>query len=192
MTTADLVALIRKQPVAFICGLVVLACAVTLFLRSDAVTAAQASFEAKDSESRKVEANARSAAGLAEVVEEMLDAGRQFDTRVVRASQLANNLQFFYRLESETNVKLLDVRQLAIPPLRPGEKRGAYAPVPFTVNIQGAYPQVYGFIRRIEASTAFIRINQMSVTKMVSSDGSIGATGDSVSVAMNIEMLGTP
>lgn len=196
MTGADLIALIKKQPIAFGCAFVALVCGVLLYLRSDAVDTARQTYEAKDGEAQKMEANVRHLAGLPEETGQVQEAGRQLEARLVRAGQLASNLQYFYRIENETGVKLLDVRQNPIPAARPGAPRGTYAPVPFAVAIQGTFPQIYSFLRRIETGPQFARFNQITFNKLeataATTTGTTAASGDLMSVTLFIELLGTP
>lgn len=195
MTGADLIALIKKQPVAFGCAFVALICGVLLYLRSDATDTARQTFETKDGEAQKMEANVRHLAGLPEETDQMQEAGRQFEARLVRAGQLATNLQFFYRTEAETGVKLLDVRQNPIPAVRAGTVRGAYSPVPFAVSIQGSFPQVYAFLRRLETGPHFARFNQVTFTKLeaaAANNTGAAAPGEMMGVTLLIELLGTP
>lgn len=192
MNAADLIAQIRKQPIAFVCGLVILASAAALFLPREAVTNAQSIYDEAEKTLKKIDANVRAAVGLPEATAQMQEAGKQFDSRLVRVPQLANNLQFFYRLESDTGVKLLDARQLGVPPPRTGERRGAYVPVPFQVAVQGTYAQVHDFIRRIETGPHFVRFNQVTLNKYSTGGDTTFATGGGLSVALNLELLGTP
>lgn len=188
MTGADLTALFKKHPIACVAGLVCVACGVAMYFRSGALGEAQARFEEKDGEAKKIAANVRSAAGLAEQTEEMKEAGRQFESRLVRAGQLASNLQFFYRLEAETGVKLLDVRQNPIPAPRAGGPRPTYAPVPFGMSVQGTYPQVLAFIRRIESGPHFARFTNVTFTKSTAEKD----VTDLMNVSIAVELLGTP
>lgn len=192
MTGADLLALIKKQPIAFACGLIIVACGAALFFPREAVTNAQALYEEKEKEFQKIDANVRNSAGLAEAAAEMQEAGRQFEARLVRAPQLANNLQFFYRLENETGVKLIDVRQQPIPAPKQGVPRGAYAPVPFAVSVQGDYAQVHDFLRRVEAGPHFLRFSQVSLSKLAAAGDARSATSNAMSATINLELLGTP
>lgn len=192
MTGADLLALIKKQPLAFICGLIIIGCGAALFFPREAVTTAQATYEEKEKEFRKIDNNVRASAGLAEAAAEMEAAGKQFDARLVRAPQLANNLQFFYRLESDTGVKLLDARQMPVPPPRPGERRGAYVPVPFQVAIQGTFADTHAFLRRLENGPHFVRFAQMTTAKYSTGGDSTFSTGGALSITLTVEMLGTP
>lgn len=190
MTGADLTALLKKQPFASVCVLVALVAAVLLYVRSDAVEEARTAFEAREQEAQKMEINVRNLVGLEEQTQGLQEAARQLDARLIRANQLANNLQIFYRLEAETNVKLMDIRQGAIPPLRPGTQRGIYSPIPFTMTVQGTYAAVHTFVRRLEASPHFTRFNQITFTK--ADAGRSASGGGSMTVTMTIEMLGTP
>jgi Tfp pilus assembly protein PilO len=192
MTGADLLALIKKQPIAFVCGIVILGSAAALFFPREAVTSAQSFYEETEKTLKKIDANVRAAAGLPEAAAQMQEAGKQFDARLVRVPQLANNLQFFYRLESDTGVKLLDARQLGVPGLRPGERRGAYVPVPFQVAVQGTYPQVRDFMRRLETGPHFVRFNQVTVNKSSTGGDAAFASAGALSVALNLDLLGTP
>ncbi|MBA3849182.1 MAG: hypothetical protein C0502_04200 [Opitutus sp.] len=192
MTGTTLLAMIRKQPLAFGCGLIVLACGLALFFRNEAVDEAQELFRNKDDEAVKTEANARNAAGLAEATAEMQEAAKQFESRLVRAPQLANNLQFFYRIEADTGVKLVDVRQMPLQPPRQGAPRGAYVSVPFTANIQGSYAQVHDFLRRLQAGPHFLRVTQLTLTKLTSGGEGVAAGPDAMSAIVQLEILGTP
>lgn len=189
MTGADLLTLIKKQPVAFACGLVALLCAVAIYFRGSAVDEARATFEEKDKESQKIALNARHAAGLAEQAQEIQAAARQFEARLVRAGDLANNLQFFYRLENETGAKLLDVRQNPIPATKPNAPKTLYAAVPFSVTLQGTYAQVWAFLRRLETGAHFARLDRFTLSKVEA--GNLAAT-DQMNAVFTVELLGTP
>lgn len=189
MTGADILALIKKQPIAFSCGIVCLLCAVAFYFRMDAIDQARAAFEAKDKESKAVSQNARHTTGLAEQVAEMQAAGKQVESRLVHASELANNLQLFYRLENETGVKLVDARQNPLAALKPGAPKTLYVPVSFSLTLQGTYAQVWSFLRRLETGPHFARFDRLSLNKV---GGSKEAPSDQMNVVFTVELLGTP
>jgi hypothetical protein len=195
MTGADLLALIKKQPIAFACAFVALACGVLFYFRSDALDEARQHFEAKDTEAKKMEVNVRHLAGLPEDTAQVQEAGRQFESRLVRAGQLATNLQFFYRIESETGVKLLDVRQNPIPPPKAGSPRTAYSPVPFALSVQGTFSQIYSFLRQLETGPNFSRFTQVTLSKvdpLTAAAANPSAPAGLMSANLQIELLGTP
>lgn len=196
MTGADLLALIKKHPIAFACGLIALLCGVALYLRSDAVDEAQRLFEEKDKESQKIALNARHTTGLAEQVQEIQGDAKQLESRLLRAGNLANNLQFFYRLENETGVKLVDVRQNPPPPAKQNAPKTLFIPVSFSLTLQGSYPQIWAFLRRIETGPHFARFDRLTVSKLEAGgrteSGGGAAAPDQMNAVFTVELLGTP
>ncbi len=190
MTGADLIAFFKKQPIAVLGGLVVLLCVLDLYFRADARAETQTQFEAKEKELQIVDSNIRNGAALAEQTAAMQEAGRQFEARLIRASQLAVNLQVFYRLEAETGVKLLDVQQSAIaaPPRNAPIK--LYSPIPYSVSVQGAFDQVFDFVRRLETGPQFARFKQVTFIKATA--GGENTSADGMIVNFTLEFLGTP
>ena len=192
MTGADLLALIKKHPVAFAAGLIAVACTGWWYAHSEAVSDARTKFEAKATEARKMGDNIRHASLLEDQAAAMKEAGRQFESRLVRAGQLATNLQFFYRLENETGVKLLDARQQQLPAPKANAPRTAFVGVPFAVSVQGTHAQVLAFIRRIEAGPHFGRFTQLTISKAAAARGDTTAAPDALSATFTVELLGTP
>lgn len=195
MTGADLLALIKKQPIAFACGLIALLCGIALYIRSDAVDEAQRLFEEKDKESQKIALNARHTTGLAEQVQEIQGDAKQLESRLVRAGNLANNLQFFYRLENDTGAKLVDVRQNGLPPAKANAPKTLFVPVSFSLTLQGTYPQIWTFLRRIETGPHFARFDRLTVSKIegaARTESGGAAAPDQMNAVFTVELLGTP
>lgn len=195
MTGADLLARVKKQPIAFACGLLALLCGVALYFRSDAVDEAQRLFEEKDKESQKIALNARHTTGLAEQVQEIQAGAKQLESRLVHAGDLANNLQFFYRLENETGVKLIDVRQNSLPTPKANAPKTLFIPVSFSLTLQGNYAQVWAFIRRVETGPHFARFDRLTVSKLEGAgrlEAGVGAGVDQMNAVFTVELLGTP
>lgn len=184
MTAADLTALIRKQPIGFVCGLLSLGCVVALYLRSDLIPKSQTLYDETAKQVARMQANLRNAANLPEQLAEAQALGKELESRLMRAGQLASNLQYFYKLEAENEVKLLDLRQGTV-----GKGAGkTYVGVPYSLAVQGTYKQVTQFITRLRTGRHFCRFTSASLSKQ-----SGGAPGtDLMSVAVNIELFGTP
>jgi hypothetical protein len=189
MTGADLLALIKKQPIATACALVCVLCGIAFYFRMDAIDEARTAFEAKEKESRAIAQNARHTNGLAEQVAEMQAAGKAIESRLLRAGDLANNLQVFYRLENETGVKLIDARQNP-PSARQGAPKTLYVPVSFSVTMQGNYTQIWSFMRRLETGPHFARFERVAVGKVETVAKDAGS--DIMSAVLTVELLGTP
>jgi len=183
MTSADLLAMIKKQPIGVACGVICLVCAALLYFRSSKIDEYRAEYEAKSAEATKILANVRNSEKLPAQVAEIQALSKEMDSRLVRAGQLAVNLQYFYRLEAETEVKLVDVRQGALP--RGG--KSLYAGIPFTVSVQGSFKQVLSFLQKLETGPHFCRFTSVVFNKQDAGAGSAGVT-----LAINLELLGVP
>jgi Tfp pilus assembly protein PilO len=186
MTGADLSALLKKHPLGAVGLLVCVLCGLAIYFRGSAIDEAQSRFEEKDSELQKITTNVRNLAGLQEQTNEIINAAKAIESRLIRAGNLAINNQIFYRLESETGVKYADMRQNPIPPARAGAPRGAYVGVPFSVSVQGSFQQVMTFLRRLESGQYFCRFNAVTFNK-----AGAGGAPDGMTVNIALELLGT-
>ncbi len=185
MNSADIIAHIKKQPVGFVCGLICLLAIGWLYYRSGETEKRQAEYEAKSAEAKKVLSNVSISKNLPAEVAEMQAATKELESRLIRDSQLAVNLQYFYKLEAETEVKLLDVRQNT----RSRNSKSTYVGIPFNVNVQGTYKNTMAFLQRVEKGRHFSRIQAVTFTKSPSADGQ---SEPGISMAINLELLGQP
>jgi len=183
MTTADLVSVLKKHPVSVVCAVLSIACGVLLYLRSGNISEGQAELDARSTESASMVANIRNSTGLAEEVAQMQGFTKDFEARLMKAGQLAVNLQYFYKLETENEVKLVDVRQIALSK----STKASYVGVPFNVTIQGSYLHVMNFLNRLQHGRHFCRINTANFSKVASENA-----GNFVNLALNLEILGQP
>lgn len=183
MTFADLIVRIKKQPIGFACLMICLLSGGWLYFRSGEIDARQEEYRAKSEQAAKFISNVGISKNLPEQVAELQAVTKEMDGRLVRAGQLAVNLQYFYKLEAENEVKLLDVRQNPVPK----NTKTLYAGIPYNVNIQGPYKNVMAFLQRLEKGKHFCRINGASFTKTG------GTTGDgTMTLALSLDLLGQP
>lgn len=187
MTGADLIAMIRKQPVGFACAVVSIGCALALYLRGDLIAESQTKYEATAKQAARVQANLKNAANLPEQLAEAQALGKELDGRLMRAGQLASNLQYFYKLEAENEIKLADLRQGAVSTSRNGPK-SAFVGISYSLAVQGSFKQITQFMTRLENGRHFCRYTSASFSKL---GGNASAT-DPMSVSLNIELFGTP
>ena len=188
MTGADLLSIIRKHPLGFGSLLVSILCGLVLYFRSSNLDAAAALSDQKSAEAGSINQNLTNSANLKEQAEALLSITKDMDARIVRASQLADNLQYFYQLESATGVKILDVRQGMLATNVKGPK-AIYSGVPFVVSVQGDFGQVMSFVRRLENGRHFCRFSSVNVAP---SGGGAAADTGLLTVSTNIELLGLP
>jgi hypothetical protein len=184
MTNQELIAFLRKNPVGVVCAVLGIALAVVIYLRAGEVPAAEAELAQRTSEADRYAANIKNAAQLKEQYEALVAATEEIDSRLVRASQLGVNNQYFFKLESETGTKLVDFRQGGL--LAAKGAKTNFSPVAFTVSIQGELPQLMHFLHLLESGTHYFRVQ--SATCLPAG----AATRGLLTLTLNLELLGQP
>lgn len=185
MTFADIIARVKKQPVGFVCGVICLLCAGWLYYRSDEIDRLQTDLKTTSDKAAVIRSNVGFAKNLPEQVAELQVSTKELEARLVSAGKLAVNLQYFYKLEAENEVKLLDVRQN---PVSKGAK-SPYVGIPYNVNVEGSYKQVMAFLQHLEKGRHFCRINTATFNKAL---GSAEGAPPGMTMALSLELLGQP
>ncbi len=200
LTNEQVMAAVKKNPVITSCVVLSLLLIAGIYYRSDEIPNATNELQKKSAEGQRLALNIKDAAQLGEQLQALTDANKEVDTRLVRVGQLASNLQYFYKLEADTGVKLIDLRQVA-GAARPGKEKEKlnYQPVAFNLTVQGAYAQVFDFLRRLESGTHYCSIVTTSFAPASGGNGeSNSGSGsglvrtDSISLTLSLELLGVP
>ena len=178
MKSAQLVGWVKKNPLSVGCGVASVILAVAIFLRSGAIDDATAELELKSTQAQRYSTNVANAAQLKNQYDAIAAATKAIDERLVRAGEIGINQQYFYKLESEFGVKLTSVHQNES--TKPKDK---YAPVGFSLSVQGEFPAVLGFLQAVEHGARYCR--------MLSASCSGGRKGPVV-LELNFEFLGEP
>ena len=186
MTSADLILVIKKHPTGFGCGLLSVVLAGLLYTQTSRLDENQTEFEAKSAMAAKIMANVTASKNLPEQVAEIQLHAKDLESRLVRSGQLAINLQYFYKLEAENEVKLLNLSQNAL------IKNAAvsYSVVPFSVTVQGSYLHVMAFLNRLENGPHFCRFSSVVFSKI--NGGTDSAAQTNMTLSLNLELLGQP
>jgi hypothetical protein len=189
ISNEQVVALFKKNPVVSVAVILCLAMAGALYYRSDAISIAGMQLEEKTAEGKRLSANIKNSAQLPEQLARVTAASKEANSRLVRVGQLADNLQYFYKLEAETGVKFLDLRQTT-DPVR-AAKTGKI-PVGFTLTVQGDYPLLFEFLRRLESGSHYCRVKAANVVTFDQGAGAGGLRSDASKITLNLELLGVP
>jgi hypothetical protein len=91
-------------------------------------------------------------------LEQITELNKKLAGRLVDPADVATNQQYFYKLESETKVKLTDLRQLPIAGKRKGQAPTLFNTVTYTANVQGDYIHILQFVRQVELGARVCRI----------------------------------
>jgi len=195
MNTKKLNDFAKKQPIALGCAFLSIVLAVVIYYRADGLPDAEAQLAAKTAEWEHIRDNVKNSEQLSEQFATLTQATQAVESRLVHADQLAINLQYFYRLEAETQTKLTDLRQTGVidsTKSRDGKgppSKSAYASIGYAVAVQGSYARLMNFLRRIENSEHFSRVNSLTLT---SAGGEANTAAADLSLRLDIELLGKP
>lgn len=186
MTFQDLIEKLKRHPAPAICGCVVLVCFLNFYFRMDQISALQTRQEEIARQAEQVDNNLMTGSNLEEQLVAMRAKVEQLEARLVRPSELANNLKYFYRLESETGVTLSDLRQNPPPPPAKGAARPLFAGVAYNVVLAGSFNQVIAYFNDLENGERFYRLTNFNLQR------GREANQASLTLALNLELLGTP
>lgn len=193
-STRNLVAFLKKHPVAIGCGVLSVALLAASYLRSSRAGELAALLKQKEEEGQKILDNIRSGSNLSEQVGTLTTATKELESRLVRGSERARNQQYFYRIESETGVKEISLQSSSSAPVSAAEKqrllKTLYTGIGYTVSVQGDYRQILNFVGRLESGPHFYRLNSGSVSRQ----GQRGAADKTaaLTLTLNLELLGLP
>jgi len=192
ISNEQLISAIKKNPIVTVCVVVVLACGVGLYLRQGEKPAAEQRLEELSKQGRRMSTNIKNAAHLDDELQALTAANEQIDKRLVDASQLADNLQYFYELEATTGITLIDLRQIAAAPVGRGPaKKTLFSPVNFSVALSGTYEQLIDFLQRLEGGRYFCRVLTADFSPYYSEGSAVGlARPDELTLSLSIELLG--
>lgn len=189
MDSADLIATVKKHPVGVACGVICLVCGGLLYFRSGKIDEYRAEYDAKSGEASAILANVRNSEKLAAQVTEIQAFSKELDSRLMRTGQLAANLQYFYKLEAETEVKLIDVKQGN----SPKAGKSLYVGIPFSVSAQGSFKQVLAFLQKLENGPHFCRFTSGNFGKTTTgAESAAGGDLTGTTLSINLEVLGVP
>ncbi|HWZ94542.1 MAG TPA: hypothetical protein VNW30_05045 [Opitutaceae bacterium] len=189
--------LVRKHPVALVCSLLCVGLALAIYFRKDAQVQALAELDDKISQGNHLKENVDNANSLnkADRLDEqyavLTQVIQSIEARLVHADQLAINLQYFYKLESETQTKLTNLSQTGVVVSGKNTGKTSYVRVGYAIGVQGTYPQLLDFVRRVENGDHFSRVVGMVLSSAGDDESAPKNTG-TISLNLNLELLGLP
>lgn len=190
MGSQQIVSALKANPISVACGALSLALALGIYFRSDRLPEAEQMLDQKATLADRLAANLQNGIQLAENYTAITAARQQIDARLVHPDELANNLRFFYKLEDETGIKLIDIRQNSVNGNRAAARaKGSYISVSYGVAVRGSYARLLDFLHRLESNQRFCRVNSVSVN--VGGGSQAERSGD-LTLSLSIELLAQP
>lgn len=180
-----LFSLIRSNPLKTACIALTVLSAAGIYVVQGRIDDATLVLQQKTADGRRLEDNVRNATQLAEQLETLTAAAEKIKGRLVSASQLATNLQYFYRLETDAGVEIIDLRQTTSSGAGKSGK-AASTGVGFAVSVKGEYEAVLGWLRRLEKGRHFCRVLSATVT------GTAPDRAGPITINVALELFGQP
>jgi Tfp pilus assembly protein PilO len=134
---------------------------------------------------RSGEAVMLSLAGQARVSGELVrvqDALKVIDQNLVAEGDLAENLGYFYQMETISHVRLSQLNQLNALPVQDGNP---YKSIPFTLRASGSFAQIMAFLHAMETGPRLLRIKSFGL-------GRAELKTSALSLDLTVELLGSP
>ena len=203
ISNEELLAGVKKNPLLVACAVVALLIGVGMYLRGGLIDEIGAELEEKSRKGQRMTNNLNFSVRLDEQLAQLTASREKMESRLVDAGQLAENLRYFYALESSTDTKLTDLRQLtdstALAEAKKKAGKMVYQPIGYAVSLTGNYQQVISFLQKLEAGKHFSRI---STASMLPSSGGGGRYAgaepksnlrpETLTLTVSLELLGQP
>jgi hypothetical protein len=184
MSNEDLIAFLKKNVISVTCVLVSIALGVVWYLRSDLLPEAEAVLLQKTKDGELLAANIDDSDKLKEQQAALVASNKAIADRMIKVGQLAENLQYFYQLESDTSTKLADPRQIPWTPPSKTAPKTNYTPVGFSISAQGEYPKLMDLLRRLEHGEHYCRVLTCTIHPQAEQ------RGGQLLMQLNLELLG--
>lgn len=185
MNTDSIKVLYKKSPVAFVASAVAIVLFGAYFYRHGALAEMQAQVEQRMADGQRQATNVNFANLLDSQLQAIEVANTNVASRLINPNDLANNLQYFYKLESEAGVKLLNTPRPTAEKIKTG--KGLYVPVQYAVSVQGSYKQVLTFLRKMEQGVYYCRVKGAVCSEAQKTNESAQAE---VVLSLTVELLG--
>ena len=183
MNTQSISEFFKKQSVLCFAALLSLVIVGGTYYRYTGQADLEALLETKKTEGQRIENNITAGKTLNEQSAALVASNAQTESRLVNSADLATNLGYFYKMEADAGVKLLDLRQGS--PTKNATK-GTYMPVGYTVAVQGDYKKVITFLKKVETGEHFCHILSASFSTRAGE----AAETSIITLSLSLELLG--
>jgi Tfp pilus assembly protein PilO len=136
---------------------------------------------------------------ITQEIASVTDALNFIDHNLVNEADLAENLGYFYQIETASRLRFSQVNQLSSQPQPPGS---AFKPVPFMLRATGTFRQIIRLVHELESGPRLLRIRTFTVSTSEGAaeapragpgpGGAVSEPTDLVTIELNVELLGHP
>jgi hypothetical protein len=182
MTGEDLKEKFRRYPIPTISGVIVVLCLLAYYFRIDLISNLDARQDDVLDQRNQVDLNLVAGGNLAEHMVEMRSRFAALEERVVQPYDLANNMNYFYQIETSTGVGLADLKQNASSD-KPAPKN-SLGGVGYSVTMSGSFAQIVAVFNELENGSRFYRLRTFNLERGREVNGAV------VQLSLNLDLLG--
>ena len=183
MSNEEVLAFLKKNVISVACVVISIGLGFGIYYRTDLLPDAEKVLADRTQQGELLAANIEDSAQLKDQHSAISALNDEISARTIREAQRAENLQYFYRLESDTNTKLTALRQVPVPPPLKNAPKTNFIAVPFSLTAQGDYPQLMDLLRKLEIGEHYCRVITCSLRPL--SD----MRGGQLQLSLSIELL---
>ncbi len=182
---AQILNVFKRYPRACICVIASIIFCVMIYLRLQELPVLQEKEEATNKQLDVILRNQAQGAELGEQLTALKRMTAGLASRQMVADSKAENLQFFYDIESKSRASITEIRQLTQEvgdgSLRP--KLAEFSGLNFTLSVSGRVAYVMSFLKRMENGKYFVRCNSATLK------GNKTLAPDAVDIVLKLEVL---
>ncbi|MFT3784050.1 MAG: hypothetical protein QM790_18745 [Nibricoccus sp.] len=187
MNSASIKELAKKYPIPIISLFVIVVTGAAYLYRASAVTELKSQCEDASRDVEKYLTNIANSAQLDEQLKQLAAANEEISARLVDPQNLAMILQYFYKLEAESGVKLLGTRPTGALQ-KSAALKGGYKIAQYDVSLQGSFPKVLTFLRKLEQGSCYCRITTANVRP--TNEAADRKEVTEIAISLTVEILG--
>ena len=180
---------VKTHPLSVGSAVLAVVLAGLIYFRGDNIPASEKLLDEKSTLGQRIDANIKFGVGLPEQLNSVIASRTEIEARLVHPDELAKNQQFFYKLEADTSVKLVDLRQNPMAGKPVPKAKNSYIPVGYSIAVRGSYAHLLDFLRRLENGQRFCRVTTATINMGGASDAD---RNTELTISLSLELLGQP
>jgi Tfp pilus assembly protein PilO len=165
--------ILKGYPVLFVCGLLILFSSGLLMMRGPKVEQRQRELQDLERMWNQMQLNFERSRDLESELTRLEDQLQKLRGRLFEIQEVAENFEFFYQLEEESNVTLEQFTQgkpgngddLHIG----GDGLSQFSVLPYTMVARGGFPDLLAFFTALNSSEPILRLDSISIVKTADS-----------------------
>lgn len=173
MSFERLIETIRKNLVIAISGVITATCMTVYVLHIDKKPDLESEIEQIDIRISTMLRNITNSAGLEEDIEVVNSQISELEERMFQSQELATNYNYFFSIETSTNVSLSELKQVEIVTEDANQKKhkmpnpiaDAYVKIRYDMRVNGTFRDLVNFMRTLEGGPSFYQLEKFRLSK---------------------------